>query len=252
MASTIPRGRQGPHSFDRAGQEAKLVGVKRYRDGAGLFVSNDVDDGSVAIEDRDDGHFTLSHFVDERWSFGWLTSRCQTTAAKPSVCGVTRSAATVGMRTQASDACFVKPPSRPTMPNTFAPTSRASSRDRTRLTLTFFSRLPPPTLKTSKPSPARRREPAKPLGEARVPPLVVHARRQLADVVGRRVGLEPAQLSEVVDRVARVAGAAADAEDEEAAPASAHGGEPVGHGLDAGGVELGDEREALVEVFLGE
>src|SRR5258706_7817843 len=44
------------------------------------------------------------------------------------------------------------------MPKTFAPTSRASSSERTMLTLTFFSRLPPPTLKTRTPSPARSRE----------------------------------------------------------------------------------------------
>ncbi len=98
---------QGPHALDRPREEPELVGVKRDRDGAGLLVSNDVDDGSVAIEDRDCRHFTLSHFVGMRWSFGWLTSRCHTTAAKPSVCGVIRSLATVGMRTHASEACLV-------------------------------------------------------------------------------------------------------------------------------------------------
>ena len=74
------------------GKQPQLVGVERDRDGARLLVSHDVDDRSVAIEDRDSRHFTLSHFVGERCSFGWLTSRCQTTAQKPSVCGVTRSA----------------------------------------------------------------------------------------------------------------------------------------------------------------
>src|SRR5258708_29989936 len=53
-------------------------------------------------------HLTLSHFVGARCNFGWLTSRCQTTAQNPSVCGVTRSVATVGMTTQASATCFVK------------------------------------------------------------------------------------------------------------------------------------------------
>ncbi len=35
-------------------------------------------------------------------SAGWLTSRCQTTAHRPSVCGVTRSSLAGGMTTQAS------------------------------------------------------------------------------------------------------------------------------------------------------
>src|SRR5882724_5094545 len=44
------------------------------------------------------------------------------------------------------------------MPKTLAPTSFASSSERTRFTDTFFSRLPPPTEKTRTPSPFRRRD----------------------------------------------------------------------------------------------
>src|SRR5438270_11848750 len=49
-----------------------------------------------------------------------------------------------------------------------------------------------------------------PLDEGRVPALVVDPGGQLADVVGRRVGLDAADLAEVVDGMARVAGRAAD------------------------------------------
>ena len=55
-------------------------------------------------------------------------------------------------------------------------------------------------------------EPARQRG---LPAVVVHARGQLADVVGRRVRLEAAELAEVVDRVAGMAGGSADAEHEE-------------------------------------
>ena len=45
---------------------------------------------------------TDSHFVCARFSAGWLTIKCQTTAWNASACGVTFSALTVGMRTTAS------------------------------------------------------------------------------------------------------------------------------------------------------
>ena len=94
----------------------------------------------------------------ERLRAGWLTRRCQTTAHSPSVWGVIRSGETVGITTQAAAAALVAPPSLPTMPNTAAPTSPASSSARTRLGDTFFSRLPPPTENTSTASRAPSRD----------------------------------------------------------------------------------------------
>ncbi len=82
-----------------------------------------------------------------------------------------------------------------------------------------------------------RREPSQPLGEAGVPALVVDAGGQLGDVVGRRVRLEAADLAEVVDRVAGVAGRAADAQDEQPPPAVAGRREAFGHALDDVGVD---------------
>src|SRR5207248_11355976 len=55
-----------------------------------------------------------------------------------------------------------------------------------------------------------------PAGKHRVPPLVIRARGQLGNVVDSRIGLDVAELAEVVDRVAAIAGAAADAEQEKA------------------------------------
>src|SRR5262249_33145586 len=99
-----------------------------------------------------------SHLVGAFFSAGWLTSKCQTTAHRPSVCGVMRSGNIGGTITHASAACAVKPPSRPTMPKPFAPTSLASWIERTRLTEMFFSLLPPPTEKIKSASFAVMRE----------------------------------------------------------------------------------------------
>src|SRR5439155_19453629 len=105
-----------------------------------------------AANDGDAGprYLVDSHLVAARLSAGWLTSRCQTTAHRPSVCGVIRSGETVGITTQASACCWVAPPSLPTTPKIFAPTLLPSSMARTRFIDTFFSRLPPPTEKTTK------------------------------------------------------------------------------------------------------
>ena len=50
-----------------------------------------------------------------------------------------------------------------------------------------------------------------------VPALVIGARGQLGHVVDRAIGLDPAQLSEIVDGMAAIAGTAANADQEQAA-----------------------------------
>ena len=52
--------------FHGTRQQSNLTRMKRDRDGPRFLVADDVDDGPVAIEDRDPGHFTLSHFVVRR------------------------------------------------------------------------------------------------------------------------------------------------------------------------------------------
>ena len=66
-------------------------------------------------------------------------------------------------------------------------------------------------------------EPAalEPLGEDAFPALVVGARGQLGNVVGRRVAFQPGDLAEIVDRVRCIGRAAADAQDEKPAAALA-------------------------------
>ena len=168
-------------------------------------------------------HLVDSHLVAARLSAGWLTSRCQTTAHSPSVCGrdpIGRDGrddhaglgARPWSRRRPCRRCRRRPRRR----------SRASSSARTRFSETFFSRLPPPTENTSTRVARAEARDLEPLGEAGVPALVVHARGQLGDVVGRRVGLEAADLAEVVDGVAGVAGRAADAQDEQAPAGVAH------------------------------
>src|SRR5580704_6304399 len=104
-------------------------------------------------------HGSDSHLVATRCNSGWLTSKCQSTAHRPSVCGVIRSGASAGITMHSSAIWRVNPPLRPTMPKMCAPASDAVSSARTIFTDTFFSRLPPPTENTSTPSRAPMREP---------------------------------------------------------------------------------------------
>ena len=90
-----------------ARQDPELRRMERGRDRAGLFVAHDIDERPVAVEDDASRHLVDSHFVAAICSFGWLTRRCHTTAAKPSVCGVMRSLCTTGTSTHASATCLV-------------------------------------------------------------------------------------------------------------------------------------------------
>ncbi len=87
-----------------------------------------------------------------------------------------------------------------------------------------------------------------PLREGALPSVVVDARGELGDVVGRRVRLEMADLAEVVDRVARVTRGAADTEDEETAAGIACGGEGEGKTIDGIRIDAADCLDALVEI----
>ena len=232
MASTKPASCERAHPLDDARQEPELIAggtrsvmapVSSSRTTSMMVPSR----SRIASERGPGDYFTDSHFVFVSLEPGWLTSRCQTTAAKPSVCGVIRSAETVGMTTHASADLLGVAAVAPDDAEDLRADLARELEERTRFTQTFFSRLPPPTEKTSSASPLREARDLEPLAEAGVPALVVHARGQLAHVVGRRVGLEAADLPEVVDRVAGVTGRAADAEDEEPRVLPlANGGEP--------------------------
>ena len=91
----------------------------------------------------------------------------------------------------------------------------------------------------------------KPLGKNRRPAFVVGARGQFGNVVGGRISLESADFAEIVDSVAGVGRAAADAEDEQPSAALAHARQ-FGHGFfDGVGVQLGDELLDFVEELFG-
>src|SRR5882672_3960004 len=102
------------------GQETKFFDtVGRMRDSVryGNLVNN-----SIPIQEHSGSHRIDSHFVWVCFRIGCETRRCQTTAWKASVWGVTFSELIVGTITQASATCAVKPPSRPTIPVIRAPT----------------------------------------------------------------------------------------------------------------------------------
>src|SRR5215213_3690442 len=140
--------RHDDHLFDRVGRQRLAV----FHEG---LVQH-----AVPVEEDCPRHAfagafsTPSHLVCLAFSAGWLTSRCQMTAWNASEWGVTASGFTVGTMQTASPTSAVYPPSRPTTPNTLAPIVLAYCSARTRLGLTFFSRLPPPTEKTNSASSA--------------------------------------------------------------------------------------------------
>jgi len=195
---------------------------------------------------------TDSHLVSLRLSAGCETRRCQTTAARPSVCGVMRSACTVGMSTQASAgdlrrAAVLADDAVDLGADRLGELEREHEVHRDVLLAVAAAHG------EDEDGVARREaRDLEPLGEARVPALVVDARRELGDVVRGRVGLEAADLAEVVDGVARVTRRAAHAEDEEAPARVARRAQPDGDGLDRGGVELTHGALGLVEVRLDE
>lgn len=76
-------------------------------------------------EDRGRTQRIDSHFMAFACTRGWDTRRCHTSAWKLSVWGVTLAGFTVGTMTTTSASFAVYPPSRPTTPQTVAPSSRA-------------------------------------------------------------------------------------------------------------------------------
>jgi len=88
-----------------------------------------------------------------------------------------------------------------------------------------------------------------PLAVGNIPSLVVYASREFGHVVAGRVALEVADLPEVIDRVARVAGASAGTEDEQAPAPSAYVGEACGDVVDQGAIKFCRDRRRLGEVL---
>ena len=89
-----------------------------------------------------------------------------------------------------------------------------------------------------------------PFGEGGVPTLIVDAGGQLRDIVGRRIGLDIADLAKVVDRVGRMPGRSAHPDDEQPASPFPQGREPARHVLNplgVDGIDHGDrfDRETL-------
>src|SRR3990167_612318 len=87
----------------------------------------------------------LSHFPSLMFKYGWKTKRCQMIVWKDSAKGVIRYLLTTGTSTQISAFFLVYPPSLLTIPAILALIFLAYLIASIRLTLTFFSSLPPPT-----------------------------------------------------------------------------------------------------------
>ncbi len=98
--------------------------------------------------------------------------------------------------------------------------------------LTFRSTLPPPTEKHQNRVARLQMTDSQPCLEHRRPSFVVHPRRQLRNVVGRRIRLNSCQFAEIVDRMRGIACTAADAQDEQAAGALANLGQKGSHPFD--------------------
>lgn len=91
-----------------------------------------------------------------------------------------------------------------------------------------------------------------PGGENTLPAVIVDAGRQLGDVVRGRVGLELAELSEVVHGVGCVRGRASDSEHEKAPTRITRGRQCGGHALERNAVEALENPGRLGEVGVGE
>ena len=166
--------------------------------------------------------------------------------AKPRCAGVSRSAG-AGTTTTASASVAVTPSALPTTPQTNAPTDRASStaahdvdRDLRR------ARAAADAEHEQRVTGAQARA-AQPGVEHGLEALVVGARRQLGDVVHRRVGLEARELAEVAHRVRGVPGPAAHADHEQPPASGAAGGEPHRHGLDRVHVDRARDSRGLLQ-----
>ena len=194
------------------------------------------------------GHRYLmdSHFVAARCSSGWLTNKCQITAHSPSVCGVMRSGATVGMTTQLPrDLVRESAVRAPRCRTHERPRETAVSSARTMFTDTFFSTLPPPTENTrtaSRGADPRAFQPARKTG---LPAFVIGARREFGHVVGGGVSFKAAELAKIVHRVAGVAGRTSHAQDEQTSTALAHLGQPPGHMLNLSGIHLFEDGDGF-------
>src|SRR6185437_13841861 len=82
-----------------------------------------------------------------------------------------------------------------------------------------------------------------------VPAFIVGSRRELRDVVDRRIGLDAAELAEVVDGMTAIPGAAADAQQEQASGPLAERRQLGCHALDRGRVDLGRDAPDFSEEF---
>ena len=110
---------------------------------------------------------------------------------------------------------------------------------------TFRSASPPPTEKTRTPSPGRTRDVSSQAENVVSQPSSLVRAVSSDDVVGRRIGLEPAQLAEVVDRMSRVPGRATDAEDEQSATAITDVRQSFCDGVDVSRIEARDDVDRL-------
>ena len=91
----------------QAQQRVRGAGHDRHRRRVGgrmrlAVAQHGVVQDAVAVEEDGARHRVDSHFVCATFNFGCDTRRCQITAWKASVCGVTLCAFTVGTMTQAS------------------------------------------------------------------------------------------------------------------------------------------------------
>ncbi len=180
---------------------------------------------------------TDSHLVAARCNRGWLTSKCQSTAHSPSVCGVMRSGASAGMTMHSSAIWRVNPPLRPTMPKMCAPACGRGFQRADDVHRNVFLAAAAAHGKHQHSVARTDARTFQPAGKAGVPAFVVGAGGKLGDVVGGRVSFKAAQLAKIVDRVTGVSGRAADTQDEQTPAEFANAREARGHALNGGDVD---------------
>jgi hypothetical protein len=88
-----------------------------------------------------------------------------------------------------------------------------------------------------------------PFGKNGLPSLIIYARGELRDVVGRRISFDIAKLAEVIHRMAGIASTTAHSEDEKPASAIPHCGDAGGHLVDNISIEAPTNVGCLLQKY---
>ena len=192
-----PRGEivENDQRFDGSITQEAVDEMAAYESGA----THDAEVRDVA--DPLGAHFIPSHLALWRARKGCVTRRCQTTAHRPSVCGVTRSGYSGGISTtvSATHSGVASVTAHDGEDRRSAGSCQIHGRHQIARHVPFG--IPTTDGQHEQSVEVVQVRSDQPVREDTLPPVVIDAGSQFRDIVGRRVRLETAQLTEIVDRM---------------------------------------------------